>query len=71
MQEVREETMLQVIVGERRHWVRVSQYGYLFTVFLVGEDMLGETAFGEGFTLEEAMKMFANSWERWNECGPY
>ena len=71
MQEAREETTLQYVIGDQRHWIQINRYDYLFTVKLIGQDMLGECAYGEGFTLEEAINMFVKHWSHWNECGPY
>ncbi len=71
MLEQREQTMIQVIVGDRRNWVEISRFDYLFTVHLLGQDLMGESVYGEGFTLEEAMEMFCKHWAHWNECGPY
>lgn len=69
--EIREFTMLQVIVDGKRNWVEISRYGYLYTIHLLGQDMLGESAAAEGLSLEEAMNNFVKRWAEWNECGPY
>lgn len=69
--EVREQTMLQIIVNGQRNWVEVSRYGYVYTIHLLGQDMMGESAFGEGMSIEEAIENFCKRWEEWNETGPY
>ena len=71
MHEVREKTMIQVVVNDRRNWVEICRFDYLFTMHLLGQDLMGESVYGEGFTLEDAMEMFCKNWMHWNECGPY
>ena len=69
--EIRETTVLQIIVNGQRNWVEICRFDYLYTIHLLGQDMLGECAAAEALSIEEAIDKFAQRWAEWNECGPY
>jgi hypothetical protein len=71
MPEIRESTILQIIVNDQRNWVEVSRYDYLYTIHLLGQNLMGECAHGEGLSIEEAIYNFTKSWQAWSEHGPY
>jgi hypothetical protein len=70
-----ETIMLQVIVNGQRNWVELTRFGnlnrLLYTMHLVGQDMMGESAAAEASTLEDVITKFCLRWEQWNECGPW
>jgi hypothetical protein len=73
--ERRQSIMLQVVVGNQRHWVEINYYDAynkpLYTMHLLGQDLMGEAAHAEASNLKELFVKFARRWEEWNECGPW